>query len=282
MGIHRGIGGAVSVGSVVSTVRKWVINDMGNPPDVRASSTDGATGRVDGNTDFSGAFMLYHHTPPCKPGDLFTGTFSEDGTNGGTTAASGAICDAIEVSWDCQTAAPIACTVMFSGTGALTWGAAAADDTSTPTFFTSKARGLSFAPAAASLVYATLNDVTTVRLRISKDNAPYVTAAANGVTKREPGNWDGQLIFDALASTSLSAFPARNAFKAGKAFVTGSLFWDLRWLVVDRLDDITVDIEGKQYVGARVTMSFSSHADIAGTWTKGTIIAPAPTTWWPI
>ena len=83
MGIHRGIGGAVSVGSVVSTIRKWVISDLGNPPDVRASSTDGATGRVDGNTDFSGAFMLYNHTPPCKPGDLFTGIFSEDGTYGG-------------------------------------------------------------------------------------------------------------------------------------------------------------------------------------------------------
>ena len=244
------------------TVGMWEVTYNGNPFEYYASNTDGASGQLAGNNDWSGSYKILGGEPANLPGDGITFTGSVDGTNGCTGTA---IVDSITVTAPIAAGGPVTTVVAFSSNGALTVGSAAATDDTEPTPL----------PAKDAKLWITDGDVAGVQnitLTITSANKEYVTA---GETNRVAGNLTATLSYDILEG-AYANLPAPNADLFMKFYITAALFWSFKWMTVENLTNLKCDIETNELIGATVNCKFNGFSGGVHGW----IITPADADFW--
>lgn len=244
------------------TVGMWEVTYTGNPFEYYASNTDGASGQLAGNNDWSGSYKILGEEPANMPGDGITFTGSVDGTNGVTGTA---IIDSITVTAPIAASGPVTTVVAFSSNGALTVGTAAATDTTEPQPPPAKL-------AKLNIGGSDIEGVQNVTMTITSANKDYVT---DGETNRVAGNLTATLSYDILEG-DYGNLPAPNDSLIVKFFVTATLFWHLKWMMVENLTDLKVDIETNELVGATVNTKFNGFDGGVHGW----IDTPTPSDFW--
>ena len=250
-----------------NTVAAWKVRYKGQLADYRGSNTQSGVGRELGNSDWRGIYRAYGHTPLYFPGETFTFTGTVDGTNGATGAA---ICDRIRVWWDIEQGKKIQHEVSFSAMGALTLGAAAASDSTSPDPPTSKGMFIKLNGTAQT-------DIRRMELIVVAGNKPYVSSTTDGVTKRAVGPIDATLNFSLYQDDpSLLPSVALDYGYVASLYVTSTTYWELAWMMCDDID-YGGDHEGEENVGGTVGMSFNGFSGTTAGWIK----TPAGTAKWP-
>lgn len=265
-----GIGAAIKLGaSVESTTRRWFIRQRGQHPYFAATNTAGAGNSISGNTDWQGQCWLYGHTPLVFPGDTFAFIGSVDGTNGVT---GNAICERLTITCHGERGGNIEAAVGFAANGALSFGAAAAADTSAQTAITSIGKLL-------KLDGVNVSQERLWRLSFWARNyaGVHTGVATAGTTERVTGNlfaaWTYQLYVDD-PSTDLPAIGDKPLMRF---YVTDSTYWELKWGHVQEIDPYGADREGARNVGATVSGIWSS--EVGGV--DGQVVNPAEVIKWP-
>lgn len=282
MSVISGVGGAIDG---VGTVRKWTLSASAEVTMWVASGSKQGTSRVAGARDWTGSYDAYGHTPTHMPGDSFTFTGSYDGTNGWTGPAK---VESVTINWNQETSEPISHTVAFSSDGAITLGAAAATDATTPQPSPSVGCIIKAADPSATPSYVEINDIRSATLTITRALKPYrsssTVSGGESRTKRVVGG-----AFDFTFSYSLyegdpSNLFEPNAVKHFQVFVdtVPTLHWELKWVRMTELSDIEVDHETGELVGATQNGEMCGFTDIATVSTEGKLADPTPTTIWPV
>lgn len=266
-----------------STVGRWSISHTADLQPIIASNTKGAPVRVTGNSDWTGTYEAWGHTPGLFPGELFQFQGSIDGANGADSGASGAIVDSVAIEWDIAAGAPIKHTVSFSANAALTLGAdVVAVDSTDPAAFTTVGTKLNIVNSIPdSPTNADLDDVTSMTLTITADNKAYASSSTAGVMKRVAGNLDATVSITALTD-DWSTLPQINDIRSLKLFVNATEFWLIEYVIFAELTDMEVNREGDP-VGATMTANFTGFSEVGTTtpaWTEGEITQPDSTKKW--
>lgn len=274
MSVISGKGGAVSG---QDTVREWSITTKKTLVPITASNTKGGTMRVQGNGDWSGSYSGYGHTPGVFPGDTFVFTGSIDGVVGVTGNAR---CESVEVVIDIEGGKPIEYTVSFQSNGALSKGAAVAVDIVVPNPFSSIGTKVEFGTMVASPVFTEIADVRTITLSFTKSLPEYASSDTGGDTKRVDANLDLTLAIT-VYTADFSTLPAEGSEQHARVYVNASTFWELKWVRVEELSGLDVDIAEGTPVGATINAGMHGFANVTGTPTEGIIKDPAQVTKWP-
>jgi hypothetical protein len=274
MGVVSGIGGAVNGHSCV---RNWSINYTSELAAYAASNTAGAQNNLLGNTDWSGSFGAYGHTPAVMPGEALSFTGSIDGTKG---AAGTAIVDSVEITCDIEGGKPIEYTVNFSANGALTLGAAVAADSDLTTPPTSVGCKVATGTVIAVPVWSDMEDVRNWKLTISAVNSAYVSSSTSGGKRRKKGTLNLTFAIG-VYSADFSALPAPNAIAAFRFYVAAASYWEVLWGIYADASGLQVDREGGGLVGATLNGRLRTQTLVGSTDTRGAIKKPGGTTWWP-
>ncbi len=274
MGVISGIAGAVNG---VSGMRNWSIMTSAEVQAYIASHTAGGTGRQIGNTDWSGSYGCYGHTPASLPGAALSFVGSIDGTNG---AAGTAIVDSCDIECDIEASGLLSHTVNFSGNGALTLGAGVAADATTAIPGTAIGCKAAFGTLVAEPVWTDIVDVRNWKLSLSAANQEYVNSGTSGQKRRTAGNIDATISI-AVHVDDLADLPVLNAIHAVRLYVSATLYWEILWGIVGEASDIQIDREGAAIVGATINLPWTGIATIAAAATKGSIKTPAGATFWP-
>jgi len=225
MSILSGKAGAVDGAAIV---RNWNISTTADTQAYVASNTQGGTGRQIGNTDWSGAYDAYGHTPANMPGETFEFKGSVQGTTGAVSPASGAIVESVVITCDIEGGGILSHVVNFAGNGVLTKGAAVATDPTALIPTSSIGCDAQLGTLAASPVYTAITDVRGWTLTISAANQSYVSSDTAGGTKRTMGNIDATLSISVYES-DLTALPVENDINAIRLFVDASTHWEILW-----------------------------------------------------
>jgi hypothetical protein len=274
MGVISGFGGAVNG---AESVRNWSITETADTQAVVASNTKGGTTRGPGNTDWSGSYSAYGHTPDVMPGEVFT--FAGN-MNNGKGATGTAIVDEVSLTINIETGAIIEHSVNFSANGALTFGTVAATDASVPCPPTSIGCKVQLATPAGSPSFADLEDVRTVTLTLTRANAAYVNSETSGGTRRTKGNLDFTLAIT-VHTDDANDLPDVNLVRSVRIFVNATEYWELNWVRFSEISGVEVDIEGAGIVGATLNASMQGFTSISDVCTEGSIITPDEVTIWP-
>ncbi len=260
------------------TVRSWSVTTLKQLVPYHASNTQQGTGRIAGNGDWSGSYSGLGHTPAIFPGDTFTFTGSIDAVLGVTGAAR---VESIEIVIDIEGGNPIEYTVNFASNGALTRGAAVATDVSVPNPPSSIGTKVQLGTLVTTPVYTELSDVRTVTLTFTKALPEYASSGTAGETKRVDANLD-LTVSIAVYTEDFASLPAEGSEHLMRVYVDATTFWALKWVRVEELSDLEVDIETGLPVGATINAGMQGFALISAVATVGEILDPAAVTKWPV
>ena len=282
--VLSGIAGLVAKGaSAVTQCRKWSIGVNTETQPYASSATKKGHGRVVGNADWKGSYNTYGFLPAVMPGDSFVFHGSLDGVKGVNGTA---LCESVEIVWDIENGKIIEHTVEFAANGVLTEGAeTGVADTTVPNPPTAVGCVIKITPLGG--VEATIDEVRTMRLKITRASQAFVGSAVAGQKRRVATNWDFEVSYTCYQN-DLSALPQPNSIAQLKLYCTDPgastpLWWDLKWVMFKETSGVDVDIEGGTLVGATVTGDMNGFAVVTGTPTTGFIKTPeaTPTTIWP-
>ena len=274
MAVISGIGGAVNG---IPCVRSWEASVSEDVQEAVSSCSDGAVQRITGNEDWSGTFTQFATDPVSMPGNLITFAGSIEGTVGVTGPA---IVDQVDVNVDIEGGTPIELETSFSSDGAVTVGASVGVDSSVAVPEGSKLRKIEVAINIDTPVYVAIPDVTSFNLSLVSTNTSYVSSTTAGATRRIPGNKDTTGSFAQLTGDFASMLQPGDIVLL-RLFVTATEFWQLTYVRIIDLSNLQVDREGATPVGGTVNFAFSGIEVVSASPTKGTIIQPDTTVWWP-
>jgi len=276
------LSGKLGAVNAVDTVRSWRISTSAALQAFIASNTNGMSGQAEGNVDWVGQYAAYGHTPLKMPGDTFTFTGSCDGAKG---CFGPAIVDSAEVVIDIETGAVIAHTVNFSGTGALTLGAAVVADSEVPAIFSSIQRKVEMSAIAGAVAYTELAHIRTVTLRFSAANTAYVDSSTSGHVSREAGNLTVGLslsVYEASGDLANLAAVLPNTWKKVRVYVTATEYWEFNACVFENATDFVIDREAATICGFTIGARFSGIYNDGTGLVIGSIVDPAESQWWPV
>ena len=259
--------GRLGAVNAVDTVKMWQVSEKSTPAEYKASNTDGGTGRAEGNTDWSGSFQLYGHTPPVWPGDAFAFAGSIDGAVG---CSGYAIVDSFDLVIDVEGAKIDSETINFSGNGALTKGVQVVTDVVVPNPPSGFYGGVSLADAVGG-TFAPVSDVRQITLRVQAQNPAYVDSSTSGQTMRKPGNIDCTASFGVYLLDDFTNIFAVNTLKVIQIAVTASTYWEIAWVIFHEASGIEANMEAVNIVSATNNASWTGFS--AGV--KGYIKDPA-------
>lgn len=259
--IISGKGGAVQG---EECVRLWATRRISLPGMAICSASDGSIIRGPGIADWQGVYAGYGVQPTRLPGKLFQFIGSTRDGKGASSIVDGAIVSQTNIDWDIEGNKFIEWTNFFeAATGALTYGAAAATDTSTPNPTHSR-------DATLSLTGCT--ELRKMQLTLLSRNEKAVTANTDGRTERVAGVQDAR--FTAKIYTKDANFPTEEAIEETLFGVGGGLFWTLKWMMIT-LTAPLLPLGGGLFE-AEIAGEFTAYTG----GTKGNIIAPDGTEWW--
>lgn len=278
MGIISGIGGAVDG---IDGVRKWSINSEADLQAAIASNTKGATMQVAGNTDWSGSYDAFGHTPTRMPGEIFS--FQGDMANALGVRGS-CIVDDVEITDSIEDGTIIEHVVNFSGNAPLLRGAFPASDVSLPNPPTSIGTKVTLAvPISGNPNSASWFEIADVRgwtLRLSCDNQAYVSTTTAGGNKRVKGNLSGEITIP-IFTADFSNPPAENDVRFVRLYVNATQYWQIASVMFGGVSGPEVDIEAGSIVAVDLNAMISSHHVIASAGVEGSILKPDSSPYWP-
>lgn len=274
MTVLSGIAGAVDA---VNTVGRWEVATTADIQKYIASNTKKGPVRIDGNKDWNGSYQAYGATPVKMPGDAFTFTGSIDETDGATGLV---IVDQAEITIDIETGAVISHVVSFSGNGALTLGAAAATDVTTPDNPTSIGCKVELGTMVAVPVYTELDNVRTITITFTAENPSYVASGDAGQTKRVAGNIDATIAISIYVDDPAN-IPAPNTWKMVRVFVAGLTHWEFHACIFGEASGIVCDREMGAIVECTLNLQYSGFSEVDAAMEEGHIKKPGGATWWP-
>jgi hypothetical protein len=274
MSVLSGISGAING---IPGVRNWSIDTSADVQEYVDSGTSGGKSRTIGNTDWSGSYSSYGHTPGALPGDAFAFAGSIDGTNG---ASGTAIVDSIDVSIDIESGGIIEHTVNFSANGDLTLGAVAAADASVSDPPTAIGCKIELGTVVASPVWTEVPDVRTVSISIEAGNQAYVSSSTGGANRRLAGNVNATVSYT-VYTDDFSDLPEPNDITAMRVYIDDTDYWEFLWLMYGEASGLEVNREDASPVGATLNTGMKGTTDVEGTPTTGSITDPSATEFWP-
>jgi hypothetical protein len=240
-------------------------------PECVCSASDGGRIRIAGNRDWQGYARGLGYQPEKLPGEDFTFTGS---TRDGNGVEGSAYCEALKVHWNTARGKYIWYELLFAADGQLARGSYSATDTGTPN--TPSPRGLGI-----SLDSSAEDNVMRMDLVLACSGAPYVDSGTDGWTYREAGNFDGYVQY-VRRFDDWADLPVQGEIYQVDVDCTGSLTWRMKWAriaLVQELVPIKPPERGRpKLLYALVVAKFTSFDDSD---TKGEIVAPDSTIWWP-
>lgn len=295
MAVISGFGGHIATDAgALGCVRQWGISHTGQSTPVVCSSSDGAQQLADGNLDWEGSFVGFGGLPPVMPGDAFEFHGAITGEDEDAVGANGDVMvSQVAIRWNQETGAPLEYTVTFQGDGPLSRDNSTLDvppDTGVPNPVTSRLKKVEIAVPAGSPSFAELADVLSVTLTISRSNVDYNgTGNVGGYTRRALGNLAASLDIQLRAQDSdgWNSFPAIHAVRAVRLYTAitaiegADAFWLLNWMKVTAHNGLDVDLAGPNIVGGTIQWGFHSATPISSTPTRGTILMPGGSAYWP-
>jgi hypothetical protein len=233
---------------------------------------------VKGIEDWSGSVVGSGPIPPVKPGESFTFSGSEDGTNGWTGPAK---CKEVQININQESGEDISHTITFEGDGLLVPGAvAAAEDSAVDKPYPSVGLIVKLAAAETAGEDTEIADIRSASLTISSVLSAYASSSTSGAKKRVVGPWD--------ASVSVSLFvndpadlPVKGLMYAIKLYVNATQYWLIEYGLCQTISGVEVDKETGNLIGATIGFDFSSVIMVSTTPTAGSIEAPGTVTWFP-
>ena len=285
MTIASGILGLVNKDDAfVGCTQDWTVDFGDDSTEYGASCQDGATGRETTVADWTGNYNALGGIPAINPGDFFK--FEGDvagNAKGYATGANGAYCEGVTIDCDVEGGGILTHNVAFASNGALTPGAVtvAADTGLPPVDLTAIiTKAIEIGTLAVSPVYAERLDIRTWQLAITRPGVTYSSSSTAGQTKREAGRLDFEFTYS-LYESDVENLIVEGAVRAIKAYISSTLFWDLRWCKFGRTTGVTSDQNEGNIIGMTQVARMDAAATIAGVRTTGAIINPTPTTIWP-
>lgn len=284
MAVIAGVDGRVIDNStVIGLIRTWGISSSADIQKLVHSASKKGSARTAGNTDWTGKYTAYGHTPVKLPGDSFTFKGVVKGTGSNNVEAQGtAIIDAVEIEWDIEGGKPISHVVEFGGNGALTFvnnGTAALDAVIAAPVASIGTKLELWTVAASPAKDVEITDVRTMKLRIERPSLAYASSATSGGKRRVSGNWDANLTATVYWD-DWSTLPAVNAVREVRAFVDGSTYWQMKWGILREQSGLDVDVEAPGLVGCTLTWDMQAITTVAATPTLGQIAKPGGAAVW--
>lgn len=278
MGYITGMDGAVN-GAGCVRIFEVDAKELGGK--FSGAGTMDAVDEIAGSKDWSGRYGAYGHTPIVMPGEAFAFVGSIDGSVGlyGTSIVEACRVD-IEIPQKEEEPRPISHLVVFNGNGALHKGAAVAANTDIPNPPNPGDLIFKYATPAGSPSWTTLTEVHKATLLFSRNNPTYRPGSSTFQTYRLKGNLRAQLELELYAS-SFSALPAEGSVIGVQLYVSATEFYQIDWMKVTALNAMTVQVEGATLVSAKPSLVWKPATLIGDTVTRGQIILPDETVWWP-
>ena len=255
------VSGLSSVVDNVSTARGWRIIMNEAAANFVGSGMQKGVGRVGGVKKWNGVFAGFGSTPPVFPSATFTFT--------GNTEAR---CERVRIIWDpmARDPKPIHYMVFFRSCGALTAGAAAATDATTPTVEPATSLRVDLATVEQTHIHGAQLDIFARHMK------PYADTSTSFWEYWTEGAIDAEAWWNVLEDAP-GYLPALQLEHQLRMYVTATTYWQLQWMRIVGHAPFEVDHEGNRPAGARIVAEFNSDN---GT-NVGSIINPATVTQWP-
>jgi len=247
--------------------------------DFICNATDGATGKLPGNTDWTGTIQCLGLIPQILPGTdfAFEGIFEEVGvsTDIGVEAPS-AYCESVSYSIPVETGGPIVQTINFSADSALTRSAGTGTGTETTTLpdyasLDATRLELRHAVASGSPSFISTQNVRTINFELSQPGNAYVDA---GQWKRTAGTIAASLSYDFFADSAL----AEPWLVEGNDYnvqlwntVDTQSMWTFWFMTYGPTSNLLANRETREPIGATGNFTHTAISDIASVATKGKI-----------
>jgi hypothetical protein len=263
------VSGLSSVVNNASQARAWRIMMNELAAEYVASGMQKGMGRIAGVKRWRGVYVAYGGTPAVFPSESFTFTGNTQGSVGYTGTA---VCDRIRIEWDptAEPPVPIRQMVFFRSAGALTPGAAAATDATTPSREAATSLRVDLGGVQQTHVHKAQLDI------FAKHMKRYADTSTSFWEYWTEGAIDAEAWWD-ITEDDPASVPVWQLEHTFKIYVTAGTFWEIQWMRITGHPRFEVDHEGNKPAGGRVQAQWNSDN---GTST-GTIKDPATTVKWP-
>lgn len=270
MAVSSGLGGTVNG---FDTVRKWSVNNTDAGPSFVASNSDGMTGSIAGNKDWSGTVELYGYTPAFIPGEGLT--FA--GWNGASRATGTAIVNSLSLTCDIEAGGILSHTLGIQGNGALSFNTTTVTDSANPAIYTAIGCKAAF-DAAGGSSYTDIDNVKNWSLNIDCATQQYVNSGTAGIVLRKAGVLSGKASV-AVDQDAYASLPTVGTVGSLRLYVSATLHYQLLYC---RVVDVTrtTDIETGAINGAVINYDYTGFKSLTGVMTKGSITKPDTTVLW--
>ena len=266
----------------IGCVRVWDVDSSRIGGRFSGSCAAGVIDRILGSKDWVGRYGAYGHTPTVMPGEAFAFIGSIDGSVGvyGTAIVESVRITSQIPQEENQEPKPVSHVVTFKANGALTKGAAVAADATIANPPNPGDLKFQYATPAVSPSWTTLSEVYSAEILLSCRNPTYKPGSSVYQTYRLKGNLDAQVEIQCQAD-DFSDLPAEGTIQGIKVFVTDTLFWRIDWMLVEHLNAMRVPVEAGEIVSATPQLAFKPNTLVGAVATKGQIINPSGSVWWP-
>jgi len=271
MGVISGQDMAISAGGTVeSTGRAFRLFVTNEEAGFVASNTLGAEGHVAGNSDWTGIYMGYGHTPNVFPGDDFAFVGSLDGAAG--ISGTSAICERLTIRCPVEAGKPIEYEVRFGANSDLVLSGAAAD--ATPVEAVSS-RSLDVEFDAVALDHVRYWELEWYLKRPRRYFSSTTDGKARRTTSPLAGRWAVGFYTDDISAQQALI----DTFTVGKFNVEAAKYWQMTYCVPKGIRELKADYEGEEPVSAELfgVLSATDGATVAA----AMAIDPEGATRWP-
>lgn len=243
-----------------TSVRGFKIKYGGRIPGVTASGYTYGTGRTKPVTDWSGQYFGYGYQPANMPRSRFTLTASIDGVKGVTGAA---YATKVIIRGSIEKGGQIEYIVEFKADGALTLGAAAAEDTDAPEIYDATASNIATGTDGTNWAYRPC--IRDWVIEITAKDKPYSASCTPRVTKRTMGAIDARVLWRYYLENidvinELTPAHATNE-RYVRVYVTSELFYQFDSCRIMEIDDFGGDHEGDENVAGAMMAEWNITKD---------------------
>lgn len=243
------------------------------------SATQGGTGVVEGNINWSGSMAGLGPNPPVKPGSEFTFKGIVDATNGDTLAIEGTVLiENVRIQFPVRGGGPITWNSTFGAQGLLTSTTPLTGvvDPTSKLAISAKDTGITIDPGGTPYV---VPDVQSISLNLSARSATYISS---GATERKPGNLIADLSFTLLNRDLFIANYQPNQREIVHIVLNDATFWLIDEVVFGNLSNFQVNVATRSIVGYTVGGMWSAVDDLANNATGNKLVSPDGTVFFAI
>ena len=271
------ISGAGSKVTGFSCVRRWIVAPKGAPAKGYCSDSDSGPIIIPAGMDWGGLVAGYGTFPPYLPGATFQLVAANRLNLGYQSEENGAIVDRVLMRWDSQRPELINYVLWFSAaTEAITAGSYTPSSGAVPNPPNPVGLGLKLDGAEQVGIFQMQLDIRNLTI-------PYRDSSTGANTARTAGNYKANFQYLQHITDPSTQLLARDAPKIMLFETTDAWagYWEMRYGLVTEIE-VEADVEGGGDGQGKL-----HQATVSGEWTgwktgsKGTIITPSGTIWWP-